>query len=247
MGRIIPVMDGKKRDAHVAAEFPKSPPAVRMVSPIGKPAKLERVIRGTDASSYEAIVKSHPTPEAVAKALVDGDPEIPMNMVGRVLGDATRVYVREDGTVLTAARLVQVVCGPDGVEKSRTEFVDVEATVSEEGPPLVWTGRLIPLDEAIRKFVFTRALQLRHVSGLTFEFLQDIAKTLATEKKLLLVGAGPKGQQPLTFTNNGAPYRGFLEGRVADDAYRLVLHLSNLELKLPPPRAPKADAEGAAS
>lgn len=245
MGRMIPVMDGKKRDAHVAAEWPKPPPAVRMVSPSLKPTRLERVIRGTDATSYDAIAKMHSTPEAIAAALVESDPEIPLRLVGRVLGDATRVYVREDGTVLNAARLVQVVRGPDGAEKSRAEFVDVEATVSGEGPPIVWTGRMVPIEEAIRKFVFTRALQLRHVSGLTFEFLQDIAKTLATEKKLLLVGTGPKGQQPLTFTSNGAPYRGFLEGRVNGDAYRLVLHLSNLELKVPAPAPSKPEAEGA--
>ena len=71
-----------------------------------------------------------------------------------------------------------------------------------------------------------------------------MAKTLAAEKKLLLVGTGPKGQQPLIFTTNGAPYRGFLEGRVSPggDGYRLILHLSNLELKAPPPKdaAPKA-------
>ena len=51
MGRIIPVMDGKKRDAHVAAEFPKPPPVAHGL-PTGTTTKLERVIRGTDASSY---------------------------------------------------------------------------------------------------------------------------------------------------------------------------------------------------
>jgi hypothetical protein len=38
------------------------------------------------------------------------------------------------------------------------------------------------------------------------------------------------------------PYRGFLEGRTRGDTYRLVLHLSNLELKAPKPTAP-ASAE----
>jgi hypothetical protein len=48
---------------------------------------------------------------------------------------------------------------------------------------------------------------------------------------MALVGSGAKGTSPLILQTNGTPYRGFLEGRVKDDAYLLVLHLSNLELK----------------
>ncbi len=47
----------------------------------------------------------------------------------------------------------------------------------------------------------------------------------------MMVGAGPKGKEPLRFTHGGPPYRGFLHGRVKDDAYCLSLHLTNLELK----------------
>jgi hypothetical protein len=32
---------------------------------------------------------------------------------------------------------------------------------------------------------------------------------------------------------NGTPYRGFLEGRIDGENYILLLHLSNMELKLP--------------
>jgi len=31
----------------------------------------------------------------------------------------------------------------------------------------------------------------------------------------------------------GKPYNAFLEGRIKDDAYCLILHLSNMELKKP--------------
>ena len=48
---------------------------------------------------------------------------------------------------------------------------------------------------------------------------------------MMLVGAGAKGRDPLIFQNNGLPWRGFLEGRIQDDSYALLLRLSNLELK----------------
>ena len=89
----------------------------------------------------------------------------------------------------------------------------------------------MPVDTVIRRFAFVRKLQLRHVNGLTFDFLYEIAKTLQESSQLLYVGSGAKGQQPLIFQTNGTPFRGFLEGRVDGEAYRLVLHLSNLEIK----------------
>jgi hypothetical protein len=45
--------------------------------------------------------------------------------------------------------------------------------------------------------------------------------------------AGESGKDPLIMQLNGSPYRGFLEGRVEGDKYILLLHLSNMELKLP--------------
>ena len=49
----------------------------------------------------------------------------------------------------------------------------------------------------------------------------------------MLLGAGPKGNQPLILRRGSVPYRGFLEGRIEGDKYCLLLHLSNLELKQP--------------
>ena len=235
MARLIPLMDEKRRDAHVAAEWHKKPPALRMVGPSGAPARLERLIRTTDTTGYDALLRTHGSDEGVAKAIAEGDPEIDLRLVGRKLGDAARIYLRKDGTVLSAAHVLRVIRAPDGTEKTREDFVDVEATVTEDSAPMAWTGRLLPIEEAIRKFAFTKQLQLRHVSGLTFQFLFDMAKQLHEAKKIVFLGTGAKGQGPLIFSTNGAPYRGFLEGRVDGDAYRLVLHLSNLELKSPSP------------
>ena len=47
----------------------------------------------------------------------------------------------------------------------------------------------------------------------------------------VLLGGGEKGNAPLVMTNNGTPYRGFLEGRINGDSFCLLLHLTNLELK----------------
>jgi hypothetical protein len=59
----------------------------------------------------------------------------------------------------------------------------------------------------------------------------------------MLVGAGPKGNQPLVLTRGGQQYRGFLEGRTQGEKYCLILHLSNMELKA----APKQEGPAAAT
>lgn len=243
MPRILSLTDEKRRDAQVEMASPARPDRLRWVdSRSGAELHLERIIKSTDKTSWDTLLAKHGTPAAVGAALIAGDPEIDLEQVGRRLGQATRVYVGQGGQVLYAARVLSIVTAPDGAEKSRGDFVDVEATVGENVPALPWTGRLLPASEVVHRFALSRKLQIRHVNGLTFEFLHSIAATLEKEKKMLLVGAGPKGQAPLIFQTNGAPFRGFLEGRTdGPDKYLLVLHLSNLELK----RLPKAAPEGA--
>ena len=47
----------------------------------------------------------------------------------------------------------------------------------------------------------------------------------------MLLGGGPKANEPLVLRRGSVPYRGFLEGRIEGDKYCLILHLSNIELK----------------
>lgn len=243
MPRLISIADARKRDAQIQLESAAKRDVVRWVSAAtGRPVRLERLIKTTEKTTYEALSKRLGDDDALAKALVEGDPEIDLEQVGRRLGNATRVWVGPEGSILYAARVLLVVTDPQGEEKSREDFVDVEATVGEELPPLLWSGRLIAAQDVVRRFALVRKLQLRHVNGLTFDFLYEMAKSLHEAGKLLVCGAGPKANLPLIFHSNGAPFRGFLEGRVEGDAYRLVLHLSNLELK--PVLAPHAPAEG---
>jgi hypothetical protein len=62
--------------------------------------------------------------------------------------------------------------------------------------------------------------------------LFDIAKELHDKQSLMMVGGGPKGNEPLVFQDGGKTYRAFLEGRIKEKSYVLLLHLTNLELKV---------------
>jgi hypothetical protein len=58
-----------------------------------------------------------------------------------------------------------------------------------------------------------------------------MAKELADKDEVARLGAGPKGRDPLIFQENGTRYQAFLEGRIDGPRYKLLLHLSNLELR----------------
>jgi hypothetical protein len=58
-----------------------------------------------------------------------------------------------------------------------------------------------------------------------------MAKELHDKQSLMMVGGGPKGNEPLVFQDGGKTYRAFMEGRIKEKSYVLLLHLTNLELK----------------
>ncbi|MHB1191251.1 MAG: hypothetical protein ACYC08_10480 [Armatimonadota bacterium] len=99
--------------------------------------------------------------------------------------------------------------------------------------PPVWSGVLIPVSEAVRRYTFTRAYGVAHTNALECDFLFAIAEYLHERESMLLVGTGRKGWGPLVLERNGPRYRGFLQGRVTGDAMRLVLYLSQFELRAP--------------
>src|SRR5262245_24503098 len=219
------------RDAQVAAESVKIALRVRRLDADGRPCQPVRILKGT-------IHRGHGLPQTLgdaaqlAAALVASDPEIDFETVGAFLrpGATQRVYVDSAGHVVHALTHTEIVKNPDGSEKARRPHAPAAANLHL---PLVWSGRLIPRAEAVRKFVFAGCRQIRHVNGLTYDFLFAIARELEEKDSLLLVGAGPKGTQPLILRKGALPYRGFLEGRTRADQYCLLLHLSNLELKAP--------------
>ena len=155
-----------------------------------------------------------------------------METAGRISGPCDRVWIDPEGKPLYAATMMDIVYGPDGAEKERRAPQDVKANVGED-MPLQWTGRFFTHEEVVRRFAITRKFQVLHTDGLTFDFLVRMARTLGKKNAFALIGAGPRGRDPLVFERNGTPHRAFMEGRTRDDQYLLVLHLSNLELKRP--------------
>jgi hypothetical protein len=232
MSRWFRIRDGRGHDARVRMEPARRRDRPKLCTPDGRSAAAVRFIKSPPARMYAALRSHCPDDAALAELIIEEDAEIDLEAAGRRTGPTDRVLLDPDGNVLYAAAEVEVICDRRGVEVERCPPADCPANVNGE-TPLVWTGRMLGRAEAARRFAFTRKCQLRHVDGLTYDFLFGMAEELHKADSLVLVGAGPSGRDPIILERNGLPYRGFLEGRVCDGRYLLVLHLTNLELTVP--------------
>jgi len=233
----IAISNSKGRDASVVAESIRVPMRIWWIDVEDRIAVSAKILKGTIDRDYDALLQKFGTPEKVAEAIADTDPEIDLESVGRYLRETSRVYVNIERQVVYGVNQVEVVRNPDGSEKLRRPKKLPVPNVSPE-QPLLWSGKLLAKKDVFNKFVMVSKLQLVHINGLTYDFLFDIAKELEAKQSLLLLGAGPKSNQPLILRRGATAYRGFLEGRTRGNEYLLLLHLSNIELKAPEPPAP---------
>ncbi len=230
----INISDERKRDAVVKAESTHRREPIRYIGPSGKPVWSRRILKATVEQGYDALLDEFKDDEALAQALIAGDPDVDVERTGMFLWGLSRVYVNPKEELVYRIEQKEVVRNPDGSVRTRRPRRRLEPNV-DGSIPLTWSGKTIPKAEAVRRYVFGSNLQIVHVNGLTFDFLFDMAKDLHERNALMIVGAGPKGRDPLVFRRGSTPYRGFLEGRVRDNGYILLLHLSNLELRAPEP------------
>ena len=231
--RAINISNDKARNAEVGFEVKKEKSGIVMERADGKEYENVRLLKSTIDTEPEDLLREYGDTAALAQAILEGDPEIDKEKVGMRLKGVRKIFLTEGDKIVYRINREEVVYAPDGEEKAAKPYTDTEANVNVD-IPLKWTGKLIPKEKAVRMFVFTRKYQVKHVNGLTYDFLYDMAKQLSDKKALMLVGSGPKGAGPVVLSRGGTPYRAFLEGRVEGDKYCLILHLTNLELKALP-------------
>ncbi|HEX9059428.1 MAG TPA: hypothetical protein VF941_04550 [Clostridia bacterium] len=228
--RSLNITNEKKRDAIVGMEGLPLKSSISYVLKDGSPKRSVKVLKSTIATSEDVLYGKYESLRALGEEIINSDPEVDFEKEGRILEKTRKLYVDKDNKIAYRVKLIEVVKNPDGTEKERRDLQKTESNVLGE-IPLQWTGRRFPKDQAIKKFVFSKKYQIKHVNGLTYDFLFEMAKSLHETNTMMFVGGGKKGTDPIVLSSGGVPYRGFLEGRISGDKYCLILHLTNLELK----------------
>tara|TARA_B100000767_G_scaffold48345_1_gene43166 strand:- start:140 stop:832 length:693 start_codon:yes stop_codon:yes gene_type:complete len=229
--RYFYLADNKDRDATVMAVTVKSSPNPVM-SFNSKKINSVRILETSEGKTYSNLKSEHG--DNLVDTVCTSDIDIDLIQTGLIISTTSRTYLSQQGKLMNQApRIEEIIFDPEGKEKKRGIPKNIEPNVRDDTPPIKWSGKAYKKEEAIRKFVFQRTVQLQHTNGLTYDFLYEMAKELQDKEELMFVGAGTKGIDPLIFQFNGTPMRGFLEGRVEGSKYQLLMHLSNMEMKLP--------------
>ena len=222
------IMNDKKRNASVAISSVRYQSDIQL-GVVGDQVTFRRYLQATETGLDSRL--SEDLADDYGQHLVDADPEIDVEQIGQFITATDTVFLSSLGEILHAApQVVEVLYDTEGKECDRRDPVDAPGNVRDE-MPVLWTGRKMPKTEMVRRFALKRTIQLQHLDGLTYDFLFEMARELDQEQVVVMIGGGSKGKAPLVFQTNGTPYRSFLEGRTEGEKYKLLLHLSNLELK----------------
>jgi hypothetical protein len=224
----IHIANEKKRDANV-----RFVSLIKEGDPIfnykGKNVKNARLLIGSGETSEDVLLDKYS--KNLADKILKEDVDIDIEVAGKRIGDIDRIFLNSKKEILYAPpKVKEILFDKEGKEIKKQDPKEVVSNVRDDTPPLQWTGKFYKREEVLSKFVISKSIQLKHVDGLTYEFLYDMAKTLDEKKSLILLGGG-SGKDPLIFQTNGTPYRGFLDGRINKKQYQLILRLSNMELK----------------
>ena len=227
--KIINISDSRNRNTRVVLDTRNRSARNSYVTENSGKVQNIRAVKSTLETDIKNLTKDVSL-EELSQLLVDGDPELDLELFGKYIQDTSQLYLNENLEPAAGVILTEEVYLPDGSVKESREYKPLDSNINTE-VPIKWSGKLMPKDKFYNKFAFATAYQITHVDGLTYDFLYNMAKELEDKNSFLLLAAGEKSNKPLILQRDGTQYRGFLEGRTQGDKYMLILHMTNLELK----------------
>ena len=239
MIRYIKLSNEKNRDAEVT--YRSLNPKASIKLGINSPGDVinRRVLKSTTTTDFSTLIADFKLDKTedeelqksilLSEEIIKNDPEIDFEMGGKYISGLQRVYVNEQQKPVFKVRKTEKIFSPTAELKEEREPKYNESNILDQ--IVKWTGKMMSKSKMYNKLVFTKKYQIKHINGLTYDFLFEMAKQLSDKDSLMMLGGGKSGKEPLVMNDGGKPYRAFLEGRVQEDKYCLILHLTDQELK----------------
>ena len=239
MIRYIKLSNEKNRDAEVT--YRSLNPKASIKLGINSPGDVinRRVLKSTTTTDFSTLIADFKLDKTedeelqksilLSEEIIKNDPEIDFEMGGKYISGLQRVYVNEQQKPVFKVRKTEKIFSPTAELKEEREPKYDESNILDQ--IVKWTGKMMPKSKMYNKLVFTKKYQIKHINGLTYDFLFEMAKQLSDKDSLMMLGGGKSGKEPLVMNDGGKPYRAFLEGRVKEERYCLILHLTDQELK----------------
>jgi len=201
------------------------------VSPEGERAIHQRYIKFDVALRDQILLEK----ENLAQHLKESDIDIDIELAGRKIKKTTRITVGEQYEPVYNYIMFDILQLSDGSSQERPHLRTI-GNINSEIPVRI-TDELLDPNLLILTYVFRKSYYIVHNNGVTYKFLYELAEKLHNEKKFARIDSfnpETKKREPLVLYDGGRKFpRAFLEGRVKDDTYALILHLSDQELRIP--------------
>lgn len=176
--RKINISNSKKRDALLGFETKPTRAKVFQVLKDGSEKNNIKILKSALATDINTLSKEYDDLEGLAQAIISSDIECDIETTGMILGSTTKVYANPENEIVFNVKLIEVQKDVNGEETSRKPLVQKDANISIDSMPISWSGKAMPKDAAVKKFVFSKHYQICHVNGLTYDFLYEMAKEL---------------------------------------------------------------------
>jgi hypothetical protein len=209
------------------------------ISKEGKQIKIIKVALFTDQNK---IIKHILNDIDVRQDILDTDEELDLEIAGKTIKTTSTLLVNSknnlcynfteyeikknrEGKIIPCETCGEIFC-EHRIKKQAKSNVDLDKQ------PVRWIStKMIDKLEAIKTWSFSDSYQIRHVDGLTYQLLYDMAKSLHDLNKVVLMAPiENKKPQRIVLKKGGRPFYGWLEGRIEGDKYALILHRTTLKL-----------------
>lgn len=242
MNRYIKLSNSKNRDGEVTFTSLSPKNSVRMALESGEKVFNKRLIKGTSSNSLKTLLLKYSNPSLeevdnelksltlLSQDIINSDPEVDMEVCGRFIKNSSRIYINKDQKPVFSIKRLEKIYSPTAEIIEEREPKYNYSNITNECI-VKWSGKLLPKKKIFNKLLFEKKYLLKHVNGLTYDFLYDMAKELDQKDAVVMLGGGEAGKEPLIMSNGGKPHRAFLEGRIKGKKYCLILHLTDQELK----------------
>jgi hypothetical protein len=237
-------------EIHLTNEDPRQDTKVRSYARKRKQVRILQSKEGKELKNVKVALFSYENPflEEMLKdadlhrEFLDFDRELDLEVAGKLIGRTSQILLNSEyqlcynfteyeikrnreGKIIPCETCGEIYC--EHRIKRQTK-----ANIDLDRQPVRWISvMMIDKLKVIKTWSFSQSYQIRHVDGLTYKHLYDMAKILHESNKMVLMAPIEQHQpQKLVLRNAGKPFYGWLEGRIQGDKYALILHRTTLKL-----------------
>ena len=178
MIRYIKIEDSKKRDAEITFKSINSGSSINLALETGEKPITKKVLKSSKDHSLESLIgKESPSQEEYNKfseRLLEKDTEIDFELFGMFINKTDRIYTNKNNEPVFNIKVVQKINDPNGNLIKEQKPIYLQSNINEENI-VKWTGKFIPKVKLYNKVILSSKYQIKHVNGLTFDFLFNIA------------------------------------------------------------------------